>query len=375
MKRIVICLDGTWDSARTGPRRTNVAKICDMVAATDKDGVKQVAHYVEGIATHITGTLGFLLGAVGYGVADRIKHAYRELCRDFEPGDEIYIFGFSRGAFEARSLAGFISHFGIAKRDAGRAVKRAWRVYQKAPSPRREARIAKIRQVTHYPVPIACVGVWETVGNIGNPFISSDWLGRRFKFHDLSLSDQIAVGLHALSIDEVRGPFRPTLWTLPAGKALAPGQHIEQVWMPGSHADIGGGCAETELSDIGLTWMAERVTATTKLALDVAHPSPPQPDALGPQHSPTEGPIYYWSGVFPFIRLINQNDAAISRFRRALIGDWRSGKLAPGLVSVNESLHPAAIERFGKEVTELREGASRRIPYRPRNLALAIAAK
>ena len=438
MKRVIICLDGTWNDKRTGPDRTNVAKICDAVAPQDRHGTKQDAHYVEGIAT--TGSrkwLTFLNGAVGVGVGDRIKAGYETLAAHYEPGDEVFIFGFSRGAFEARSLAGFISIFGIAKPGGTFSFEDAWQLYRRRPKARNDATLTRIREAAHYPARIKCVGVWDTVGNIGNPFVSSGWLSRRFKFHQIQMTDAIDVGLHALCVDEVRGPFRPSLWTLGPGEELSPGQHVEQVWMPGTHADVGGGWRETQLSDIGLTWMMERVSATTGLELDVERiwlaerareltgltstdarfpailemagrlgklagdgqegerrqvleqlreltgrkldvrllrslPAAPRPDALGPQHASATGAIFKWSGIFPFIRLIDQNMDAIPSWRRSLIGGWRTGKLPAGRVVVNESVHPSARERFGEEVIELSGSKGKRITYAPANLAAVL---
>lgn len=440
MKRVVICLDGTWNDKRTGPYRTNVAKICDAVTPQDRNGIRQDAHYVEGIATKGTREwLTFLKGAVGAGVGDRIKAGYETLARHYEPGDEVFIFGFSRGAFEARSLAGFVSMFGIAKTGGAFSFEDAWRLYRRRPHSRNDAAVTRIRDTTHYPARIKCVGVWDTVGNIGNPFVSSGWLGRRFKFHQIQMTDAIDVGLHALCVDEIRGPFRPSLWTLGPGEELAPGQHVEQVWMPGTHADVGGGWREAQLSDIGLTWMMERVGATTGLELDAARiwlaervreltgrrsgdtrfssileiavrlgklaaagqedernrlreqlqeiserkfdiklldalAVMPRPDALGPQHASATGTIFKWSRLFPFIRLINQNMDAIPSWRRSLIGSSRTGKIPEGHVVINESVHPASRERFGKDVIELSGSHGKRIAYVPDNLAVALPA-
>ena len=118
MKRVIICLDGTWNNDdRRATRPTNVFKLYTAIAGAGPDGVRQVAHYCRGIASSEGERFSFLKGAVGYGVAERIKHAYTLLTQSYEPGDEIYLFGFSRGAFEARSLAAFITLTWIAKSD------------------------------------------------------------------------------------------------------------------------------------------------------------------------------------------------------------------------------------------------------------------
>src|SRR5262245_31941688 len=111
MKRIVVCLDGTWNNSHTRSALTNVHKLHQAIPVRDGNGVEQVSHYVEGIASVDGEWLQFLKGGVGYGVGERIRKAYQEIVKDYEPGDEIYLVGFSRGAFEARSLGGFITLF------------------------------------------------------------------------------------------------------------------------------------------------------------------------------------------------------------------------------------------------------------------------
>lgn len=373
MKRIILCLDGTWNSDSAASILTNVAKLHQAIAKTDDNGVAQVSHYLAGIASIQGETAQFLKGAVGFGVGDRIRHAYELLAKDYAPGDEIYLFGFSRGAFEARSLGGLITLFGLAKSGGAFSFDRAWALYRTRERKRDPASLAELRAAAHYPVRIKCVGVWDTVGNIGNPFSSDGWISRRFKFHDTRLSEAIDVGLHALSVDEVRGPFRPTLWTLPKDRALPAHQLVEQVWFAGTHADVGGGHRATGLSDVALLWMAHRAQATTGLAFDTGKLAQmTRPDSLGPQHCVTTGWIFSWSGLIPFIRLVKQAVGAIPPLRRMLLGTWRSGKLRRGHVAINESIHDSVLERFGQRVIELRSGRSRMMTYRPRALVPVI---
>jgi uncharacterized protein (DUF2235 family) len=369
VKRVILCLDGTWNDNRAGSTLTNVAKLHQAIATADHEGVRQVSHYLEGIASTAGESAQFLKGAVGYGIDDRIRKAYELLATDYEPGDEIYLFGFSRGAFEARSLAGFITRFGIARSASDFPYQRAWSLYRRRTAGLRKRSLAKVRAAAHYPVRIKCVGVWDTVGNIGNPFDSDGLIGRMFKFHDTHLSDTIDVALHALAIDEMRGPFRPTMWSLPKRRPLPAHQHVEQVWFAGSHGDVGGGFAETSLSDIALRWMAQRTRATTGLAFDAARlERSTSPDPLGPQHLSATGSIFRWSRLLPFVRLVKQAVEGIPTLRRMLIGTWRSSKLRPGHASVNESIHDSVVERFGQRVIELRDGRSHTIVYRPSNL-------
>lgn len=373
MKKIICCLDGTWNDNRPGSILTNVAKLHRLIAATDAAGVPQHAHYVTGIVSDAEESYSFIKGAIGLGVSDRIRRAYQHIAERYEPGDEIHLFGFSRGAFEVRSLASFIGLVGVLRRDGEVPLETAWHLYQSDEQDRKADDLAAMRAASHYPVRIKCVGVWDTVGNIGNPFASGGPAGRITDAHDLRLTDIFDVGLHALSIDEFRGPFRPTLWTLPEGRALPAGQHVEQVWFAGSHADVGGGYRETALSDIGLTWMIERAEAKCGLAFDrklVREMT--RPDPLGPQHSAAGTGIFRISALLPYIRLVRQATGAVPRARRLLLGDWRTGRLPAGEVSVNESLHESVIERFGKRVVELTGGHARVITYGPANLAASF---
>ena len=369
MKRIVLCFDGTWNDNRAGSTLTNVAKLHHAIVGSDPEAVQQIAHYVVGIASTAGESAQFLKGAIGFGVGDRIRKAYELLAADYVPGDEIYLFGFSRGAFEARSLGGFITLFGVAKSVKDLPFEKAWSLYRTRAARRSDAALNDVRAAAHYPVSIKCVGVWDTVGNIGNPFSSSGLISRMFKFHDTRLSDNIDVGLHALSLDEVRGPFRPALWSRPQHQALPQHQHVEQVWFAGTHCDVGGGFRETGLSDVSLLWMAQRVAATTGLAFDVDElAKSTRPDPLGAQHMSTTGSIFRWSRLFPFVRLVKQAVDGVSPLRKMLFGTWRTSKVPDGHVVVNESIHDSVLQRLGQKVIELRDGRSRMIEYRPTNL-------
>jgi uncharacterized protein (DUF2235 family) len=241
MKRVVLCLDGTWNNNRAGSTLTNVAKLHQVIASSDGNGVRQISHYVEGIDSVEGETAEFLKGAVGLGVGERIRKAYELLATDYELGDEIYLIGFSRGAFEARSLGGLITLFGLAKLEGAFSLDKAWSLYHAREKERDQEELAELRSAAHYPVRIKCVGVWDTVGNIGNPFSSGDLIGRRFEFHNTRLSETIDVGLHALSVDELRGPFRPTkaiddlVWSSVREQAWGSDRRGEFVGQIGTH--------------------------------------------------------------------------------------------------------------------------------------------
>lgn len=373
MKRLVCFFDGTWNKPED-QHQTNVVKLQQAILAADAGGVRQVVHYEVGIATEATlGRLTFAVGAIGFGVGDRVRGGYRFLCESYEEGDEIYLVGFSRGAFEARSLAGLVALCGIARSAAAETIADVWDYYEQnklAPDP---ARLDALRAAACVPIPIKCVAVWDTIGNLGIPFVSKSLIKELLGFHDTELPPTVEVGLHALAIDEPRGPFSPTLWTIKKGASLPPGQIIEQVWFPGCHANVGGGYKDCALSDIALLWMAERIGQTTSLAIDLARlAESTKPDPLGEQLSPTSDGIYRVSRVLPFVRLIKEQRRGISLLRRAILGTWRSSRLPPGQVAVNESIHASAVERFGKRVPQRRGAAVRHITYRPKNLAAVL---
>lgn len=371
MKRLVCSLDGTWNDEDGPSPLTNVAKLHNAILPKDRKGTRQFVRYIAGIATEEHVPFAFLRGAVG----GRIKLAYQFFRNVYEPGDEIYLFGFSRGAYEARSLASFITLFGIAPADSDFSFDDAWALYRQSDHKRDFDALARLSAVCHYPVPIRCVGVWDTVGNIGNPFSGASRISRALAFHDMRLHDTIGVALHALSIDEIRGPFRPTLFTLPEGATLAAHQHVEQTWFAGTHADVGGGWAETGLSDIALLWMAERVSALTGLAIDMRQlKRTTAPDPLGLQHHSAMGWAYAVSRLVPYMRLVGQDLRAISNGRRRWLRTWRTSKVASELVSLNETIHKSAFTRFGQTVREARGTSVKEIAYRPPSLHSAFAA-
>ncbi len=369
MKRLVCSLDGTWNDDDGAAPLTNVAKLNRAIPFTDSHGVRQLVRYVVGIATSEDQGLTFLKGALGFEISDRIKAGYQFLSNAYEPGDEIYLFGFSRGAYEARSLASFITLFGIARKNADFPIDEAWALYRQSEYKRDFDAVAKLSASCDYPVRIRCLGVWDTVGNIGNPFWSSAWLSRKLDYHDMRLHDTIDVALHALSIDEARGPFRPSLFSYPDDATLPPHQHVEQAWFAGTHADVGGGWPETHLSDIALLWMAERIRATTDLAIDIEKlKRESNPDHLGLQHSSSTGWLYAFSRVMPYVRLIQQNLSGLPERRHGTFHSWRTNKVRTGLTSLNETIHPSALARLGQTVKEARAKAIQEIVYEPPTL-------
>jgi uncharacterized protein (DUF2235 family) len=292
MKRLVICLDGTWNradqEANGVPCPTNVVQLAFRAAKRD-DGVVQCVYYDQGVGT---GNLIDRLsgGAFGEGLNDNIYGAYRFLVANYELGDQLFLFGFSRGAFTARSLGGMIRKCGILRRGSVREYRAAVQLYRgpEHPDDPGPAGFRERHSVAGSgPTPIRFMGVWDTVGALGIPLRGLRWLTRRqYQFHDTELSGSVQSAYHALAVDEHRAPFEPTLWTY-VPKA---GQTVEQVWFCGAHSDVGGGYAESQLSDIALDWMLAKARAAG-LALDAEamQAYPVTPDHRARPHNSATG--------------------------------------------------------------------------------------
>ena len=207
-------------------------------------------------------------GAFGIGLADNVKQAYRAICKEFRRDDKLFLFGFSRGAYTARSLAGLIGLCGIANlsgndndRHCDDVTNRGFDIYRKDPNSknRRDAAECYIKKYAHQDESgallneIHFIGVWDTVGALGIPIGWFRWFNQaRYKFHDPTLGSHTRHAYHALAIDERRGPFVPTKWRQ---ANATKGQVVEQLWFPGVHSNIGGGYVDTGLSDRAFLWM------------------------------------------------------------------------------------------------------------------------
>ncbi|MGC9439885.1 DUF2235 domain-containing protein [Streptomyces sp. WG5] len=260
-KRLVVCCDGTWNFADQ-PSKTNVAKVALSVRPESAAGVEQRVYYHSGVGTHRRERLRG--GAFGVGLSRNIVNAYRFLVETFEPGDELFLFGFSRGAFTARSLAGLVRNSGILSREHADRIPDAWALYRNRVERPNGAAATLFRRSYARETEIRFVGVWDTVGALGIPVPDTPWVqpaanrfNRRWAFHNTELSSRVKAAFHALAADEQRSAFRPTLWHQQAGSA-AQGQELKQVWFAGVHSDVGGGYEETGLSDIALLWMVDQ---------------------------------------------------------------------------------------------------------------------
>jgi len=337
-KSLVLCFDGTWNNLKSN---TNVARIYSEIADVSTGNSDQRKFYDEGVGTQRYDRVRG--GAFGHGLDENIRLGYAWLAsvyeadeadasagptahvatdqprivprapiagaqrkqngdlvdtpihssgRAFLTGSDIYLLGFSRGAFTARSLGGMINYLGIAaikpERDPKRAtladhpvVKSAWQLYAARPTQterkkfaegtasaadaariaQHDKNVAEFRSAGRFPVRLHFLGVWDTVGALGIPkMLDYDWVPRfssQYQFHDTSLCECVRNAFHALAIDEQRLPYKATLWTA----ATRTTESVEQRWFPGAHADVGGGYEDALLPAPALAWLARQAVA------------------------------------------------------------------------------------------------------------------
>lgn len=251
-KNIVIFSDGTGQEGGKG-NNTNVYKLFNMI---EDRTARQVSFYDRGIGT---GWRKITSNAGGKGISKNIKDCYRFIFEQYEAGDRIYLFGFSRGAATVRSLASFIDLVGILPKSRPELIEQAYSIYRKKEKREALAKAFVHRNHTMW-TKIHFIGVWDTVAALGVPVKWLDpFVNRiptfRHLYHDFALKEGVNVARHALAIDDVRKPFHPTFFE------PLPEQDVKQVWFAGMHTDVGGGYAEAGLSDIALEWLVHEAVA------------------------------------------------------------------------------------------------------------------
>jgi uncharacterized protein (DUF2235 family) len=288
MKRLAFCFDGTWN--RLDARQpTNVQITAESILDTSSGGITQIVYYDDGVGTN--GADSLTGGLFGTGLLRNISDAYRFLILNYVAGDQIFIFGFSRGAFTARSLVGLLSTCGLIshhhagrideaiahyrRRDGSETFAEEMRRFRADVSPHlciSEAEVAWRAEhsagadgPSGWPkLDVAYLGVWDTVGALGIPeYIAlSHVLNRSMQFHDVSLSSLANSARHAVAIDERNRDFTPTLWDNLTELNLRRGADptaddapYQQVWFPGVHGAVGGGGERRGLANIALDWV------------------------------------------------------------------------------------------------------------------------
>jgi uncharacterized protein (DUF2235 family) len=281
-RRLIVCCDGTWqDLDQFYP--TNVVKMAQAIKPLDSDNnnhIHQIIYYDEGLGTKQMGgdsIIDTLIklggGALGLGIDHKVQDAYRFLCMNYEPNDEIYLFGFSRGAYTVRCLAGLIYNSGLLHREFIRHVPQAYELYREKQNPDNAPNgknAVDFRSKYGQEVPIKALCCWDTVASLGIPDLIHSLkldqkLNERYRFFNDKVNSTIEKAIHAVAIDEIRKVFDVTLM-----EPSKPDQ-VTQIWFPGGHGCVGGGSVEERgLSDGALEWMMEQVEKLG-LVLDKTH--------------------------------------------------------------------------------------------------------
>lgn len=400
IKRLVLFLDGTWNQDDESTPSTNVVRMREalkigvdraprseaggdpsargtMVGRHGGPDVEYVVFYDRGVGT---GAWGDRLrgGATGDGLELNIRQAYRFLSQHYETGAEIFIFGFSRGSFTARSLVGYLFATGLlmARHCTAESEERAWRHYRTSPHDRSCGEWFVLQPLMHprEGLRIKCLGVFDTVGALGIPLEGLRRVNAQtFEFHNTELSSIVETSLHAVAIDEPRRAFEAALWEKPKFKQY-PGITVEQVWFPGAHADIGGGYTrwtegESGRQDIAFAWMMDRARVLAGLDLpDLVETGTP---ALAVRRDEAaRATIHHpWGGLdwvrAPACRLINQIPP-LPGHRCHVVGR------KPHADALGEMVHVSALALLAGEGAKPSGYRSR--PYRPPNLLAALPA-
>lgn len=395
-RTIVVCCDGTWNDPTD---QTNVWRTFELlrrhcrepeVAPDPVTGSAMFAStigvdpgtdqsvdlpifvfYDKGVGEARGG------GAFGVGLGVNVRQAYGFIIRHWMPGAHIFIFGFSRGAYTARSLAGMLNAVGVVDPARGGAEDAAWAHYRLPPGARSETLKASIDQLQKPGAArgtvVRFLGVWDTVGSLGVPVpqlrgLSNKLFGHIYRFHDSALGRNVLNACQALAIHERRGAFKPVLWTrrhdcVGDEKGEPTRQRVLQVWFTGSHGDVGGGYqGDRRLADIALTWMLHR-------ALECGHPlSEPawlphcEPSPLGARHESLTSPWRFASGdrasvadalvmQLPVVGklLLGLLDlVAVRNVPRAIGGEIPTDD-GQYVVGLGERLHASVVERYRGE--------------------------
>jgi uncharacterized protein (DUF2235 family) len=273
-RRLIVCCDGTWNWP-DGKRETNVIRLVRAIAPVD-GAIAQMVYYHQGVGTgnildRIVG------GGAGVGLSLSVKACYGFITDNYVAGDEIFLFGFSRGAFIARSVAGLIGTVGVLRKSEMERFIEVWDWYSQPSEARNLADLDALAPGRHTDVGIECIGVWDTVGALGIP--GTRFCTQAFAFYETELGTKVRHAFQALAIDERRANFQAAVWVpfstqryahraAPEQPAEGVPQVLKQVWFPGAHSNIGGGYERHGLSDTTFLWMLAQLHDHGLLAFD-----------------------------------------------------------------------------------------------------------
>ncbi len=331
MKNIILLSDGTGN----GAAKRNKTNVWRLYAALDLHDDRQIAMYDDGVGSKKSTFYKLMGGAFGYGLKRNVLELYKYLCRNYQSGDRVYLFGFSRGAFTVRVVAGFIAYAGLCTDYTSEEELHQWAVdnYSLYRGRYRHGYLAMLwralfgrgKQLHSSTRPgIEFIGVWDTVDAYVFPIdelaILWDLLVYPIRFPDCELTPKVKRACHAVSVDDERQTFHPVMWDEHSEKAWAEREQvlpnrIEQVWFPGVHTDVGGGYPRKSLSLVTLDWMLTRIEADAAengivFIKDIRAQYKSQSDWNGPQHDSRAGLAAYYQYEPRNIANICNDDAA-----------------------------------------------------------------
>ena len=265
MRRIVLCFDGTWNKpadenlAAAEQVETNVCRFYRSVKQAASDGTQQLKWYDEGVGTKWYDR--FIGAAVGVGLEKNILDGYKFLAQQYKDGDEVYVLGFSRGAYTARSLVGLLRNCGLVEnKRLPLRIAMAYGIYRTRDDGPDSSTALQFKARFSREIKVKFLGVWDTVGALGIPLDLLNGLNMQFyEFHDTKLSTIVENACHAIAVDEHRNDYDACLWT----PDIKPEQSLQQRWFLGAHCDVGGGYEDRRLSDLALRWMQDNAAAAS----------------------------------------------------------------------------------------------------------------
>ncbi|EXJ80919.1 hypothetical protein A1O3_07207 [Capronia epimyces CBS 606.96] len=285
-KRLIVTCDGTWLDSDNGLMNgqkqppSNVSRIGWAIKDTSRDGIPQIVNYQAGVGTSGGPAARAVGGATGLGLKENMREAYTYLAINWRTGDEIFLIGFSRGAFTARSIGGMIGALGLLTRAGLPSFNEIFEDWQHRYDERYVSKFPSVpfpekgpfdqhyvhelarRGLTTLNVPIKAIACWDTVGSLGIPRLG--WMEslhlsspnmHNYDFYDTRLHPCIENAFQALALDERRAPFSPAVWERRDNDRT----NLVQVWFPGVHSNVGGGYDDQELANITLAWMISKL--------------------------------------------------------------------------------------------------------------------
>jgi uncharacterized protein (DUF2235 family) len=231
-RKIVLLFDGTWNNSKD---QTNVVRLRDSIDSSGRDDPNQPVFYDPGVGTHwydrVTG------GVFGRGLSENIREGYQWLCKKYMPGDEVYVSGFSRGAYTARSLVGLIRKCGVLNSPHTERVLEAYQLYRDKNAAPDDEQAKAFRATYSREIRVRFIGVWDTVGALGVPASHVPFSRDFYSWHDTELSKIVDYAYQAIATDERREDYAVSVWT----KIKEENKEVEQRWFVGAHSNVGGG--------------------------------------------------------------------------------------------------------------------------------------